>query len=316
MVPKPRMSSIEQTQVRNQNRMRDTRAVREKKVWDVATFSTRARMGPTISKCASGLSRWSRFLFLCYVGRSARIIAHPTLAFEDTTISTMTSLPAASARSAPNDPPTAHSHQSPSAEYSGTPASTLIASQLPPSQQQQPYDVSSTWPLSPHYYYNSTVLHTDFSSALSKNPLLNRIGLEPVKRIMLITGSASFWGFMLGGVIGSRQSGMQYLAENAHRLPKNMEGWYFYHKRKNYRMIWGALQKGAMYSAKTGALVGLFEILEASADFYRGGADLLNSMMAGVASGAIFSVASMLLPVFGVAHSRHLCVKKMKGKNG
>lgn len=87
---------------------------------------------------------------------------------------------------------------------------------------------------------------------------------------------------------------MQYLAENAHRLPKNMEGWYFYHKRKNYRMIWGALQKGVMYSAKTGALVGLFEILEASADFYRGGADLLNSMMAGIASGAIFSVASML----------------------
>ncbi|KAF9964412.1 hypothetical protein BGZ70_006495 [Mortierella alpina] len=211
----------------------------------------------------------------------------------------MTSMPAASASPALNDPSTAHAHHGPSQTDSGTSAFTPMTSQLPPSQQQQqqqqqPYDVSSTWPLSPHYYYNSTVLHTDFSSALSKNPLLNRIGLEPVKRIMLITGSASFWGFMLGGVIGSRQSGMQYLAENAHRLPKNMEGWYFYHKRKNYRMIWGALQKGAVYSAKTGALVGLFEILEASADFYRGGADLLNSMMAGIASGAIFSVANKL----------------------
>ncbi|KAI1318362.1 hypothetical protein EDD11_006700 [Mortierella claussenii] len=153
---------------------------------------------------------------------------------------------------------------------------------------------SSSWIQSPHYYYNSTVLHQDFSSALSKNPLLSRIGLEPIRRITLITASASFWGFILGGVIGSRQTGMQYLAENAHRLPKNMEGWYFYHKRKNYRMAWGALQKGAVYATKTGALVGLFEVLEASADFYRGGADFLNSMMAGVASGAIFAVANKL----------------------
>ncbi|KAF9395221.1 hypothetical protein BGX21_010022 [Mortierella sp. AD011] len=152
----------------------------------------------------------------------------------------------------------------------------------------------SSWPSSPHYYYNSMVLHSDFSSELSKNPLLTRIGLEPVKRITLITGTSSFWGFILGGVIGSRQSGMQYLAENAHRLPKNMEGWYFYHKRKNYRMAWGALRKGAVYAAKTGALVGLFEVLEASADFYRGGADLFNSMAAGIASGALFSVANKL----------------------
>ncbi|KAF9337913.1 hypothetical protein BGZ91_009180, partial [Linnemannia elongata] len=148
--------------------------------------------------------------------------------------------------------------------------------------------VSSTWSLSPHYYYTSTVVNPG-TNDLSKNPLLNRIGLEPMKRILLITASASFWGFMLGGVIGSRQSGMQYLAENAHRLPKNMEGWYFYHKKKNYRMIWGALKKGAVYSSKTGAMVGLFEVLEASLDFYRGGADLFNSMGAGVASGGFFS---------------------------
>ncbi|ORZ10314.1 hypothetical protein BCR41DRAFT_357747 [Lobosporangium transversale] len=147
--------------------------------------------------------------------------------------------------------------------------------------------------LSPHYYYNTMVVQQpDFSTALSKNPLLTRIGLEPIKRITLITGTAAFWGFILGGVIGSRQAGMQYLAENAHRLPKNMEGWYFYHKRKNYRMAFGALKKGAVYSAKTGVLVGLFEVLEASADFYRGGADFLNSMMAGVISGGIFSAAS------------------------
>ncbi|KAG0091150.1 hypothetical protein BGZ92_001384 [Podila epicladia] len=167
-----------------------------------------------------------------------------------------------------------------------------------PSSSSQPPSLSgplTSWPSSPSYshYYNSATLGTDFS-VLSKNPLLNRIGLEPVKRITLITASASFWGFILGGVIGSRQSGMQYLAENAHRLPKTTEGWYFYHKKKNYRMIYGALSKGAVYSAKTGAMVALFEVLEASADFYRGGADLFNSVAAGLASGGIFSVANKL----------------------
>ncbi|KAF9387962.1 hypothetical protein CPC16_006753 [Podila verticillata] len=175
------------------------------------------------------------------------------------------------------------------------------------SSEQQPLSSSSSqqhpslsapltsWSSSPSYshYYNSSTLGTDFS-VLSKNPLLNRIGLEPLKRITLITASASFWGFILGGVIGSRQSGMQYLAENAHRLPKTTEGWYFYHKKKNYRMIYGALSKGAVYSAKTGIMVALFEALEASADFYRGGADLFNSVAAGLASGGIFSVANKL----------------------
>ncbi|KAG0204154.1 hypothetical protein BGX28_003805 [Mortierella sp. GBA30] len=214
----------------------------------------------------------------------------------------MTSPSSSSSTDPSNNIPSTHSLSSTYPAPAVSPSHTANAflqqqQQLPQQpQEQNALNVSSTWPLSPHYYYNSTVLHTDFSfsSVLSKNPLLNRIGLEPVKRILLITGTASFWGFMLGGVIGSRQAGMQYLAENAHRLPKNMEGWYFYHKRKNYRMLWGALQKGAVYSAKTGALVGLFEILEASADFYRGGADFFNSMMAGIASGAIFSVANKL----------------------
>jgi len=97
--------------------------------------------------------------------------------------------------------------------------------------------------------------------------------------------------------MGSRQSGMQYLAENAHRLPKTLDGWYFYHKKKNYRMFYGALTKGAVYSSKTAVLVALFEVLEASTDFYRGGADVFNSVTAGIASGAIFSVASTLFVV-------------------
>ncbi|KAF9969764.1 hypothetical protein BGZ73_007705 [Actinomortierella ambigua] len=142
---------------------------------------------------------------------------------------------------------------------------------------------STTSPFQPQYawqthYYNAASAPN--LSDLSKNPLLTRIGLEPVKRITFITLSASFWGLVMGAAIGSRQSGMQYLAENAHRLPKNMEGWYFYHRRKNYRMMLGGLRRGAHYAFKTGGLVALYETLEASADFYRGGADVFNSIAA------------------------------------
>ncbi|KAG0300445.1 hypothetical protein BGZ98_009175 [Dissophora globulifera] len=194
----------------------------------------------------------------------------------------MASIPSSS----PDTPSTPSPHPSTSTSTSRTPSRADGSSSKDP----------ALWPLGPHYYYNATVAHPaeNFSAMLSKNPLLTRIGLEPLKRITLITASASFWGFVLGGVIGSRQAGMQYLAENAHRLPKNMEGWYFYHKRKNYRMAFGALKRGAVYAGKTGVLVGLFEVLEASADFYRGGADFLNSTAAGVASGAVFSVANKL----------------------
>ncbi|KAG0262685.1 hypothetical protein DFQ27_002203 [Actinomortierella ambigua] len=158
-----------------------------------------------------------------------------------------------------------------------------------PTTTTSPFQPQHAWQT--HYYNAASAPNL---SDLSKNPLLTRIGLEPVKRITFITLSASFWGLVMGAAIGSRQSGMQYLAENAHRLPKNMEGWYFYHRRKNYRMMLGGLKRGTHYAFKTGGLVALYEILEASADFYRGGADVFNSVAAGVASGSIFSLINKL----------------------
>lgn len=51
-------------------------------------------------------------------------------------------------------------------------------------------------------------------------------------------------GFLFGVRRGTRMSSLQYLAENAHRAPRTMEGWYFYSRTKNYRVMWGGMKEG------------------------------------------------------------------------
>ena len=59
-------------------------------------------------------------------------------------------------------------------------------------------------------------------------------------------------GTAVGLVRGSRASGLRFLAENAHRPPTTVQGWYFYNKTKNYKMILGGLRKAGNDAAKLG----------------------------------------------------------------
>ena len=54
---------------------------------------------------------------------------------------------------------------------------------------------------------------------------------------------------------GGRDASLRFLAENAHRPPRTVEGWYFYKKTKNYRVMWGGL-KGAGVEATRLSLIG------------------------------------------------------------
>jgi hypothetical protein len=121
---------------------------------------------------------------------------------------------------------------------------------------------------------------------------LVRAGLGTQPRLLLMTSIGSFWGFSMGAFLGGRQSGLQYLAENAHKLPTTVQGWYFYHKTKNYRMMLGGVKRGIRFAGKTGGLCLLYGALEAALDDVRGEADVINSVTAGVATGTIFSALS------------------------
>lgn len=133
------------------------------------------------------------------------------------------------------------------------------------------------------------VAETDYEAETVRG---GRAGLNTVPRLITMTGIGSFWGFALGAYLGGRQSGLQYLAENAHRLPTTVQGWYFYHKTKNYRVALGGIKRGVRYAFRTGGLCFVYGALEAGLDDVRGEADLFNSIVAGVGSGALFSALS------------------------
>jgi hypothetical protein len=59
-------------------------------------------------------------------------------------------------------------------------------------------------------------------------------------------------GTAIGLVRGSRAAALRFLAENAHRPPTTVRGWYFYNKTKNYKMMLGGLSKAGTDAAKLG----------------------------------------------------------------
>ncbi|KAI8148160.1 hypothetical protein BJV82DRAFT_594819 [Fennellomyces sp. T-0311] len=124
--------------------------------------------------------------------------------------------------------------------------------------------------------------------------LTGRASLTVSQRLILMTCVGSFWGFSIGSFIGGRHAGLQYLAENAHRLPTTVQGWYFYHKTKNYRVALGGIKRGAKYAVRTGGLCVMYGAIEAGLDHVRGEPDVANSVTAGVISGSIFSAMTKL----------------------
>lgn len=95
--------------------------------------------------------------------------------------------------------------------------------------------------------------HTDTNDAI-------HLYIPP--RYLILTGTTALTGLSLGLMRGGRQASLQYLAENAHRQPRTVEGWYFYKKTKNYRVMWGALKGGGREALRLGAVGLLWAGLE------------------------------------------------------
>ncbi|KAI7863213.1 hypothetical protein BDF14DRAFT_1845736 [Spinellus fusiger] len=150
------------------------------------------------------------------------------------------------------------------------------------------------FPLDSQYRYSTLPpLETDTVGvdSISKESQ-NRAGLTTQPRLVLLSSVGGFWGFAMGSFLGGRQAGLQYLAENAHRLPTTVQGWYFYHKTKNYRVALGGVKRGLRFAARTGGLCLMYGAIEAGLDDIRGEADVANSVVAGVTTGTLFSTLS------------------------
>ncbi|KAG1753813.1 uncharacterized protein EDB91DRAFT_1099953, partial [Suillus paluster] len=71
-------------------------------------------------------------------------------------------------------------------------------------------------------------------------------------RYFILPASAAFVGVFIGAVRGSRLASLRFLAENAHRPPKTIRGWYLYNKTKNYKRMAAGLKSGGKDAAKLG----------------------------------------------------------------
>jgi len=94
----------------------------------------------------------------------------------------------------------------------------------------------------------------------------NAIYVQIPPRYYLLPGSAIIVGTVIGLMRGSRRASLQFLAENVHRPPRTVQGWYFYNKTKNYKVMLGGLKEGGWEATRLGVTalgwVGIEDVLE------------------------------------------------------
>ena len=105
------------------------------------------------------------------------------------------------------------------------------------------------------------------------------------QRVLLVPGTAFIVGSAIGLVRGGRTASLRFLAEKAHRPPKTVEGWYFYNKTKNYRVMLGGLKGAGMEGCRLGGIALCYVGLESAIGWSE-----LKEIGAGVGTGAVFSI--------------------------
>ncbi|CAN6597735.1 hypothetical protein TRVA0_001S04742 [Trichomonascus vanleenenianus] len=121
-----------------------------------------------------------------------------------------------------------------------------------------------------------------------------RLSIAPAPRIALAGMIGGGYGLINGFYRGFRHSALQYLAENAHRMPTTKGGWYFYHKRKNYVIIKDGIVTGVKRGTKYAALATMYFGLEAYIDRMRGVIDAGSTIMASGIAGFAYGISNHL----------------------
>ncbi|KAG6829320.1 hypothetical protein H0H92_004923 [Tricholoma furcatifolium] len=134
---------------------------------------------------------------------------------------------------------------------------------------------------------STTDEHADIDTASNE---VIRINIPP--RFYLVPGAAFIVGTTIGLSRGSREASLRFLAENAHRPPRTVQGWYFYNKTKNYKVIFGGLKGAGKEAGKLTTVafgwVGIEELLE------RVGWGQVSEIGAGVGTAGVLSAVYRL----------------------
>lgn len=139
-------------------------------------------------------------------------------------------------------------------------------------------------------YKNSDIYVTEPSEDELKNYIdyNQRFSVRPEYRLFIIGGVTTVYSIFDGFYRGFNDAALVYLAENSHRLPRTVGGWYFYHKRKNYVCIKNGLVQAGKFTLKLSGSVLLYFTLEAMLDEWRGKIDFLNTATATVVAATAY----------------------------
>lgn len=112
--------------------------------------------------------------------------------------------------------------------------------------------------------------------------------------LLIVPLCACTFGFVSGLLSASQRSSLQFLAENAHRQPTTLQGWYFYNKTKNYRVALAAVRGGIRTAARMGGWTGGFVAMKEGC----GRAIGLGNIQSGALSGFSMAIAASALCAF------------------
>ncbi|WVR07206.1 hypothetical protein IAU60_004247 [Kwoniella sp. DSM 27419] len=96
-----------------------------------------------------------------------------------------------------------------------------------------------------------------------------RYDLSIPTSLLILPPTAAFIGLSIGIVRGGGRARLRFLAENAHRPPKTIQGWYFYTKTRNYRVFFGAAKTGARYALGLGGATAAYVLLDEGIGYAR-----------------------------------------------
>lgn len=118
-----------------------------------------------------------------------------------------------------------------------------------------------------------------------------QIRLTIPQRFYLLPGAAIVLGVTIGLFRGSRRASLRFLAENVHRPPTTVQGWYFYQKTKNYRVILGGLKEAGADALRLGTTAAGWVCFEEGATRLGEDVENVKEVIAGVGTAGIFSLA-------------------------
>ncbi|KAG2411830.1 hypothetical protein HFD88_009386 [Aspergillus terreus] len=124
-----------------------------------------------------------------------------------------------------------------------------------------------------------------------------RLGMEPGKRLPLTSLAAFAVGVAIGSSHGSKMTAYRFRAENAHRFPTTSNGWFQYHKSKNYAAVVGGVKEGFKMGFRLGGGALAFCLFEETVDYARNDRrDFLSTVTAGLSFSGIYSLLGLLKP--------------------